>query len=207
LTKVIGAPPDLQPVFAPVLLGDVRDEKLVEPFERGYAIGAILLQPASRGEIVLRSGDPLDPPALRPGYLREPADLDTLVRGFELALAIGGEQPLAAAARQRHAPAVTIGSTGLTGSLRRDIRTRVDTMFHPVGTCRMGVDESAVVDPELRVRGIDGLCVVATSVMLGDPAREHPAPTTMITERAADLIRTAGASTAVATGGRARVPR
>jgi len=122
---------------------------------------------------VLRSGDPLDPPALRPGYLREPADLDTLVRGVELALAIGGEQPLAAAARQRHAPAVTIGSTGLTGSLRRDIGTRVDTMFHPVGTW-MGVDESAVVDPELT--GVRHRPPARRGRLgdAGDPAREHP---------------------------------
>ncbi len=175
--------PDLQLVFAPVLLDTVRDERVTEPTEHGYSIGAILLRPASRGRIDLRSSDPLAAPAIRPGYLSDPADLTTLVQGVRLALRIGATQPLAGAARRPHELA-DASDDDVIGM----IRSTVDTMFHPVGTCRMGADEGAVVDPTLAVRGIDGLRVADASVMPTITRGNTNAPTTAIAERAADLI-------------------
>ncbi|MET0863205.1 MAG: GMC family oxidoreductase N-terminal domain-containing protein [Nakamurella sp.] len=177
------AAPDTQLVFAPVLLDDVRDDRVVEPTEHGYSIGSVLLQPASRGEVTLSSANPADRPVVRPGYLTEPGDLETLVRGVRLALAIGGSQPLAGAARDRHALA---GAS--RGELEQFIRANVDTMFHPVGTCAMGTGDDAVVDPDLRVKGLDGLRVVDASVMPTVTRGNTHAPTTMIAERAADLL-------------------
>ncbi len=177
------AAPDLQLVFAPVLLDGVRDERVAEPTEHGYSIGAILLQPGSRGRIGLRSADPLAAPVIEPAYLSDPADLATLVRGVRLALRIGATQPLAGAALRPHELAEAPDDAVI-----RVIRSTVDTMFHPVGTCRMGSDDMAVVDPSLALRGVDGLRVADASVMPTITRGNTHAPTTAIAERAADLI-------------------
>lgn len=183
--------PDLQLVFTPVLLDGVRDERVVEPTEHGYSIGAILLQPGSRGRIRLRTADPLSAPVIEPDYLTDPADLATLVRGVRLALRIGATPPLAGAARSVH-PLEGADDAELT----RMIRANVDTMFHPVGTCRMGRDELAVVDHTLTVHGVDGLRVVDASVMPTITRGNTNAPVTAIAERAADLIIGAGRGSA-----------
>lgn len=180
------AAPDVQLVFAPVLLDGIRDERVSEPREHGYSIGAVLLQPGSRGRITLRRADPLARPVIDPGYLSDPADLDTLVRGVRLALRIGATAPLAGAARAPH-PLTDAGDDAVI----RAIRAGVDTMFHPVGTCRMGpaADPGAVVDPTLAVHGVDGLRVADASVMPTITRGNTHAPTTAIAERAATLLR------------------
>lgn len=180
------AAPDVQLVFAPVLLDGIRDERVSEPREHGYSIGAVLLQPGSRGRITLRRADPLARPVIDPGYLSDPADLDTLVRGVRLALRIGATGPLAGAARAPH-PLTDAGDDAVI----RAIRAGVDTMFHPVGTCRMGpaADPGAVVDPTLAVHGVDGLRVADASVMPTITRGNTHAPTTAIAERAAMLLR------------------
>ena len=175
--------PDLQLVFAPVLLDGIRDERVVEPTEHGYSIGAVLLQPGSRGRITLRSADPLAAPRIDPGYLTDPADLATLVRGVRLALRIGGTAPLAGAAKAPHRLADADDD-----QLIRAIRAGIDTMFHPVGTARMGCDEFAVVDSTLAVHGVEGLRVADASVMPTITRGNTHAPVTAIAERAADLI-------------------
>lgn len=175
--------PDLQLVFAPVLLDGIRDERVVEPTEHGYSIGAVLLQPGSRGRISLRSANPLTRPRIDPGYLTDPADLATLVRGVRLALQIGGTAPLARAAKAAHRLADADDDQLISA-----IRAGVDTMFHPVGTCRMGSDELAVVDPLLAVHGVEGLRVADASVMPTITRGNTHAPVTAIAERAADLI-------------------
>ena len=131
--------PDLQLVFAPVLLDGVRDERVVEPTEHGYSIGAILLQPGSRGRITLRSADPLARPVIAPDYLADPGDLATLVRGVRLALRIGAHRT---ARRGRPRPAHRLADADDDQVESGSIRTGVDTMFHPVGTCRMGPDRT-----------------------------------------------------------------
>jgi choline dehydrogenase len=175
--------PDLQLVFAPVLLDGIRDERVVEPTEHGYSIGAVLLQPGSRGRITLRSADPLAAPRIDPGYLTDPADLATLVRGVRLALRIGGTAPLAGAAKAPHRLADADDDQLISA-----IRAGIDTMFHPVGTARMGSDEFAVVDSTLAVHGVEGLRVADASVMPTITRGNTHAPVTAIAERAADLI-------------------
>ncbi len=187
--------PDLQLVFAPVLLDGIRDERVVEPTEHGYSIGAILLQPGSRGRIGLRTADPLAPPLIEPAYLSVPADLATLLRGVRLALEIGATEPLAGAARGVHPFAEATDA-----ELIAMIRSTVDTMFHPVGTCRMGTDELAVVDPALAVRGLEGLRVADASVMPTITRGNTHAPVTVIAEKAADLIETAAGRPMLAVG-------
>jgi choline dehydrogenase len=189
--------PDLQLVFAPVLLDGLRDERVVEPTEHGYSIGAVLLRPGSRGRISLRSADPLASPHIDPGYLTDPADLATLIRGVRLALRIGGTEPLARAARAVHPLA-----DATDAEIGRFVRTNVDTMFHPVGTCRMGVDDLAVVDPALAVYGVEGLRVVDASVMPTITRGNTHAPTTVIAERAAQLVVDGDREPATASGGR-----
>ncbi len=179
------AAPDLQLVFAPVLLDGVRDERVVEPTEHGYSIGAILLQPGSRGRIALRSADPLARPVIDPNYLTDPADLATLVRGVRLALRIGATAPLAGAARGAHPLA-----SAPDDAIERFVRSAVDTMFHPVGTCRMGPasDPDAVVDATLAVHGVEGLRVADASVMPTITRGNTHAPVSAIAEKAAALL-------------------
>jgi choline dehydrogenase len=182
-----GDAPDIQLVFAPVLLGDVRDEGIVEPTEHGFAIGVALLQPESRGTVRLRSADPGVAPLIQPAYLSRPSDASTLVRGLELAAEIGNQRPLRSQQLRARARGPEAGD-----GWRPHIRAHAETMFHPVGTCRMGIDEDAVVDEQLRVRGAERLRVVDASVMPTITRGNTHAPATMIAERAADLIRRSG---------------
>ncbi|MGV1008395.1 MAG: GMC family oxidoreductase [Dermatophilaceae bacterium] len=178
------AAPDLQLTFGPVFLGDVGDSHVVAPSEHGVTLGAILLRPASRGRITLRSADPVAPPRIDPAYLTDDADAGPLLRGLRLLLELAGTPALRPYAQTRHAPADT-SAAGLLAHLR----ATTTTMFHPVGTCRMGSDPAAVVDPTLRVRGLDGLRVVDASVMPAIPGGNTNAPTIALAERAADLLR------------------
>jgi choline dehydrogenase len=176
--------PDLQLTFGPVFLGDVGDSHVVAPKEHGCTLGAILLRPGSRGRITLRSADPATPPRIDPGYLTDPADAEVLLRGLDLLLDLAGTPALRPYASTRHAPHDTSPA-----GLRAHLRAATTTMFHPVGSCRMGLDPGAVVDLELRVHGLGGLRVVDASVMPTIPSGNTNAPTLAVAERAADLLR------------------
>ena len=110
-----------------------------------------------------------------------------LVAGVKLAREIAAAEPLAAAAGRELFPA----PAWTDDDLEADVRRRVELIYHPVGTCRMGSGDGAVVDPELRVRGVEGLRVVDASIMPLIPGGNTNAPTIMVAERAADLIRQA----------------
>ena len=145
-----------------------------------------LLQPDSHGDIRLASPDPADPPIIDPGYLTAESDLRGLVAGLRIA-----EQVCDTAALRPYigAPMAPWPGNVDDATLTTFIREHAQTAFHPVGTCRMGSDEAAVVDPELRVHGLHGLRVVDASVMPRITRGHTHAPTVMIAERAADLIR------------------
>jgi choline dehydrogenase len=147
-----------------------------------------LLYPRSRGELRLESADPLAPPAIEPRYFSDPADMALLVDGVKLSREIAGAASGALASECLGE--VRPGSEAKTDdAIRADIRARVNTIFHPVGTCKMGTDDLAVVDPELRVHGIEGLRVVDGSIMPTIIGGNTHAPIVMIAERASDLIR------------------
>jgi choline dehydrogenase-like flavoprotein len=154
----------------------------------GYSLHVCLLRPKSAGRLALASADPFAAPAIDPDFYGEPEDLDAMVRGFKLARRIL-DAPALAAARASDMFAASVRSDD---EIRATLRERSDTIYHPVGTCRMGVDENAVVDPQLRVRGIEGLRVVDASVMPDLIGGNTNAPTIMIAEKASDLIRRSG---------------
>jgi choline dehydrogenase len=143
-----------------------------------------LTRPESRGAITLRSADPMVAPVIRAGYFNAAADLDALVEGVRLALALAATRPYETL---RGAPAGT-PDLSTTEQIRAFIRASSDTMFHPAGTCRMGTDADAVVDGALRVRGMDGLRVADASIMPTVVNCQCNAACVMIGERAADLI-------------------
>lgn len=176
--------PDTQIHFVPAQLDDHGRHRMPG---HGYTIHTCVLRPASRGRISLRSADPMLAPSIRANYLSETEDLAVLVAGIRLVREIGATAPFD---RYR-------GDEVFPGADRRDddaivdsIRTKAETIYHPVGTCRMGseADAGAVVDTELRVRGVEGLRVIDASVMPTLVSGNTNAPTIMIAERAAASI-------------------
>ncbi|MBV9000904.1 MAG: GMC family oxidoreductase N-terminal domain-containing protein [Solirubrobacterales bacterium] len=172
--------PDLELIFAPGLF---QNEGLTPASAHGLTIMAIALQPHSVGAIRLRSADPLAKPEIDPAYLSDPAgnDLQVLTAGLELARRIVSTPALTQLAGAEIAP----GSE----TLHTHIRDTAQGLYHPVGTCRMGTDELAVVDHQLRVRGLDGLRVVDASVIPRVPRGHTNLPTMIVADKAADLIR------------------
>jgi choline dehydrogenase len=159
--------------------------ELDEP-RRAASMIVVAVDVRSRGRVALRSADPLARAAIDPGYLTDEADLDVLVAGVRQAREIAARQPLAGLVAGEDAP-----GPGPAGDerLRAWVRGNVTTIFHPTGSCAMGGSDDAVCDPELRVRGVDGLRVVDASVMPAVPRGNTNAPTIAVAERAADLIR------------------
>jgi choline dehydrogenase-like flavoprotein len=155
----------------------------------GYSCHVCVLHPKSRGQVRLAGPDARAAPLIDPNFLAEPEDLETLVRGFKITRRIM-EAPALAPFRGREL--YTAGVTSDDG-IRAAIRARAHTIYHPVGSCRMGIDEDAVVDPRLRVRGLEGLRVADASVMPTITSGNTNAPAIMIGEKAAGLIR-AGAA-------------
>jgi choline dehydrogenase len=133
----------------------------------------------------LRSADPTWAPAIDAGYLTDSRDLDALVSGVEKAREIASHAPLASVLDSEWSPGAAVQGRD---ALRATVKDTLESLYHPVSSCRMGTDEQAVVDSELRVRGIAGLRVVDASVMPTLVRGNTNAPTIMIAERAADLI-------------------
>ncbi|MEX5597755.1 GMC family oxidoreductase [Pseudophaeobacter sp. C1-32P7] len=151
----------------------------------GFSCHICVLRPKSRGAVGLTSGDPMAPPRIDPQFLSDPEDLTTLIRGVRKTRQIMQTPPLQGYIHKE----LFIEGEPDDAALEQHIRARSDTIYHPVGTCRMGQDEMAVVDPELKVRGMEGLRVVDASVMPRLIGGNTNAPTIMIAEKAADLIR------------------
>ncbi|WP_067491623.1 GMC family oxidoreductase [Actinomadura hibisca] len=175
--------PDLELIFAPV---PYVAHGLVPPTEHGLTVGVILLRPESSGRIRLASADPAAAPLIDPGYLTGEGDLRRLLTGIGMAEDLLGTEPLAGYAGEPMAPYP--GGTD-EQALAAYARGNAETLYHPTGTCRMGVDADSVVDERLRVRGVEGLRVADASV-LPEIVRGHTnAPAIMVGEKAADLIR------------------
>jgi choline dehydrogenase-like flavoprotein len=165
---------------------------LGDPRQRAFSLLIALVEVGSRGQVWLRSADPRHKPAIDPAYLSDPADIEPLVVGVRMAREFAAAGPLAKACRNELAPGPDVRTDA---EVREFIRRDLSTLFHPVGTCAMGGDSrlaasklTSVVDPELRVRGVERLRVVDASVMPVVPRGNTNAPTIAIAERAADLI-------------------
>ncbi len=176
--------PDLQMHF---VVGFVDDHMRKIHLGDGFSLHTCVLRPHSRGTVGLTDTNPKSPPRIDPAFLSDPRDLATLMAGTRIA-----ERVLAAPALAPWAGAALYPHDGGDAALEADIRARADTIYHPVGTCRMGQDDLAVTDPMLRVHGVQGLRVVDASVMPRLVGGNTTAPTIMIAERAAALIADQG---------------
>jgi choline dehydrogenase-like flavoprotein len=181
--------PDLQLHFC---IGILESHGRKLHASRGFSSHVCALRPKSAGWVALQSPDPLAAPSIDPGFYTHPDDLETMVKGFRLSRGIM-ESPLLDPFR---------GKDLFTEGVRTDdeirdvLRRRSDTIYHPVGTCGMGIDATAVVDPQLRVRGVTGLRVADASIMPTLIGGNTNAPTIMIGEKASDLIRGVGLQSA-----------
>jgi 4-pyridoxate dehydrogenase len=158
------------------------------PYLDGYGVRAVVLRPESRGELALASGDPHAPIKIAPNFFSRDKDLKVVRDGMRMAREVFAQAPLKRFGTAESAPG---GEKRSDAELDAFIRATATTVYHPLGTCKMGGarDESAVVDAELKVKGIDGLRVVDASVMPDLVGGNINAPVIMIAEKAADLIR------------------
>jgi len=175
--------PDLQFHLAPAFFSDNGFE---ETDEHAYTMGPVLVAPQSRGRLWLRSADPAAKPAILGNHLTEQRDVDAIVHGIKLAREIATTEPLASATGREIYPGPKVETDE---EIVADARRRVELLYHPVGTCRMGTGEDAVVDPQLRVNGAEGLRVIDASVMPTITRGNTNAPTYMIAEKGSDMIK------------------
>ena len=175
--------PDLQILLGPEFMNQNRSI----PKGHGFSFHAQVMQPKSRGRLVLASADPAAKPKLYGNFLSDPGgeDLETLVRGFKIVRRLVAAPAMDAYRGEEVSPGPRVSTDE---EIRRFTRENLGTGFHPAGTCRMGRDSLAVVDPELRVRGIDGLRVIDASVMPTVVSGNTNAPVIMIAEKGADMI-------------------
>lgn len=175
--------PDIELIFAPVFY---MNHGFDNPPGHGFAIGAILQHPKSTGQITLRSNDPLAAPRIEPNYLADEDDLTTLLEGVKLVRQIAQASALSPYRGEEVWPGQDAKNDA---ALAAFIRSRSETLYHPVGTCKMGTDPMAVVDANLRVRGVAGLRVVDASIF---PAQTNGHPNAVViavAEKVAEMIR------------------
>jgi len=174
--------PDVQYHFVPAMLEDHGREKVPG---HGFSCHVCVLRPESRGSVRLNDPDPRSAPRIDPQFLSAPADMAVMRGGIRLMYRI-----LTAPALAAHGPVdrhpVDLDDDDALDAI---IRARADTVYHPVGTCRMGGDEDSAVDPRLRLRGMTGLYVADASIMPRIVSGNTNAPSIMIGERCADFVR------------------
>lgn len=175
--------PDLQFHFVPA---SFWDNGLHEAHKRGFTFAPTLVRVESTGYLKLRSADPTWQPEIEPNYYGEAVDLDAMVAGFEKMSEVVAAAPLS---RYIEAPWLPTTMTPTRDEIISAVARIGQTVYHPVGTCAMGSGEGSVVDPQLRVHGVEGLRVADASVMPRVPRGNTNAPTIMIGEKAADLLK------------------
>ncbi|MCB0854900.1 MAG: GMC family oxidoreductase N-terminal domain-containing protein, partial [Bacteroidetes bacterium] len=176
--------PDMQLHFAPAHGSDMHDHTSFPRDHDGYSILPTLIRPKSVGEITLKSSDPFEYPNINPKYFSHPEDLEIMMRGVRMALELFKTEAFAPFIDKISMPE----KYDTDEDLLNHIMDKVETCYHPVGTCKMGHDEMAVVDDELNVRGIANLRVADASIMPTIISGNTNAPTIMIAEKAADFI-------------------
>ena len=177
--------PDLQLHF---VVGKLVNHGRKTTFGHGYSCHVCLLRPLSRGSVRLAGKDPLTPPLIDPNFLGERDDMDRMIRGFRIMRTILS-QPALSGHGGKESPASAGARTDL--EIEQFIRDHADTIYHPVGTCRMGSGPQDVVDAQLRVHGLQGLRVVDASIMPRVVGGNTNAPVIMIAEKAADMVKAA----------------
>lgn len=180
--------PDLQFHFTPARLdGHARTLRSAAftLWGHGYALHACPLRPASRGQISLRSADPAAPPLIDPSYLSERTDMEAMIACVRAARRVLAAAPFDAFRGAEIFPGPEVQSDA---EIEAFVRRKAETIYHPVGTCKMGSDRMAVVDHQLKVHGVDGLRVIDASIMPTLVAGNTNAPTIMIAEKGADMV-------------------
>jgi len=169
------------------VVGIVEDHARKLHAHHGLSCHVCLLRPRSRGTVELASPNPDDAPRIDPGYFNDPGDLEQMVLGYKLTRRVLDAPSLS----RLYTRDLFTAHVKTDDDIRAILRERVDTVYHPAGTCAMGIDEMAVVDPQLRVRGLEGLRVADASILPTPIGGNTNAPCIMIGEKAADLIRNA----------------
>jgi choline dehydrogenase len=179
---------DFQFHFSPLYLGKDYQTNIYDlstfPKADGFSILPTLLRPQSRGYVGLRSAHPYDPPVIQPNFLQVEADQRVLVEAGKKA-----REVMESAAFDPYRKQITLPPDSSSDEAwLQHIRQHLETVYHPVGTCKMGYDETAVVDEKLRVHGIEGLRVIDASIMPTIVSGNTNAPVYMIAEKGADMI-------------------
>jgi choline dehydrogenase len=174
--------PDIELLLAPTYFMEHGGKN---PEGHGFTVGVVLLRPQSTGTITLKSSDPSEAPAIRPNYLAAPGDLDAMIAGVHFARKMIGTAPF----RSYRGEEVWPGDRSKSDeSIANFVRQRSETLYHPVGTCRMGSTTDSVVDDELRVHEVTNLRVVDASIMPIIVGGHTNAAAIMIAERGAAFI-------------------
>jgi choline dehydrogenase len=174
--------PDIQLVFQPARR---NAGTFPIPIGHGYNISVVTLYPKSRGSVTLSSANPHEPPLIDPNLLAVPEDIDPLVRGLKIARRVLQSPAFARYQAEEFLPGPSVQSDE---ELKEYIRAQAATVHHPSGSCKMGVGDDAVVDPQLKVHGMEGLRVVDASIFPFVMGGNTNAPVVMVAEKGADMI-------------------
>ena len=176
--------PDLQLQFAAVRM-QPHGKGLFTPSKFGFVLHVCHMRPQSRGRITLRSANPFDPPRIEANYFQDETELDALVKGVRIARKILSQPALQPYHGGEEVPGLAVESDS---AIRTFIRRKMETVYHTAGSCKMGPDSLAVVDPELKVHGIENLRVIDSSIMPTITGSNIHGPTVMIAEKGAQMV-------------------